>query len=219
MGDEIASCRPVFTGDVFTDVPIHTSSGAITPRTVIVLQHPCAMRSDGVNLTARQLVSQVRQHRPLERDEWKQFSRLMSLADFYPQLTSTRRHQAAMFDIIDTVAAIELRPERRIVCLTQVGVNLLLQRWVHHNTRVVVPLLDIAAVTSGPFEEADLMEEWGIEALDAGITVAVATAECLAWLREEAAGGGIRQRLLEDPQYRGAIRREMRVETRKRYAR
>ena len=38
-----------------------------------------------------------------------------------------------------------------------------------------------------------------------------ATDEAMKWLREEAATGVMRQRMLEDPQQRSAVRKEMRV--------
>ena len=53
-GDEVNEYRPVFTGDVFTKV--RTFSPATEKwklRDVVVVQHPCALRDDGVNLAHR----------------------------------------------------------------------------------------------------------------------------------------------------------------------
>ena len=66
-------------------------------------------------------------------------------------------------------------------------------------------------VTSGVFEEADLNEEWCEERMTSGVTTEQATKECVEWLREDAGGGQMRQRMLEDPQSRSGIRKQMRA--------
>jgi hypothetical protein len=88
---------------------------------------------------------------------------------------------------------------------------------VHYDTRVVVPTHDIQAVTRGVFEEADIIADWCEAASMAGRATSVATEGCVAWLREDLGDGLTRQRMLEDRQNRGGIRRAARVETTKRY--
>ena len=89
--------------------------------------------------------------------------------------------------------------------------NLFLQRWVRHNSRVVVPTVTYNEVTSGVYEEADLIEEWCDERCSSGFTVEQATAGCVAWLRETGdTTGTMRQKMLEDPQMRSTIRKQMR---------
>ncbi len=58
-GDEVAPARPLFTGDIFQlpAVPGLRDDGA--PDAVILLQHPCAFRTDGVDLAPRLLVAEV----------------------------------------------------------------------------------------------------------------------------------------------------------------
>jgi hypothetical protein len=83
-----------------------------------------------------------------------------------------------------------------------------LQRWVHHNSRVVVPTGQFQRVIGGVFEEADLIEEWCEKR---GIDVATATAECVNWLREVPSDGTpTRKKLLEDEQCRSAVRKQRR---------
>ena len=217
LGESIPSWRPVFTGDVFEEVLVRTSSGGEAVCTVMVLQHPCAMRTDGVNLAMRLLVSEVRQHRVLTPEEWRGFTKLMSLPDLRAHESPRKRHHAVMFDRLEVVDSAELDAERRLACPTHAGVNLLLQRRVHYDTRVVVPTQDIQAVTGGVFEEADIVEDWCEVASLAGMETSAATVECVAWLREDLGDGLTRQRMLEDQQSRSSIRRAARLETAKRY--
>lgn len=208
-GDEVVLHRPIFTGDVFIDVPV-AAGDATRTRTVMVIQHPCAMRTDGVNLVDPLLVSEVRKHKELTPDDWQGYGKLMPLPDLVLDIDTGRRHQAAMFDKLHLVSPTELT--KRVACMSQRGVNLLLQRWVHHSSRVIVPTPDLQTVTSGVFEEADLVEEWCDARVSDTVSIDEATGECVTWLREDSAiGGGMRQRMLEEPQNRSAIRKEMRA--------
>ena len=42
--------RPILTGDVFKDVHVQPPRAKAKVKTVMVIQHPCAMRPDGVTL-------------------------------------------------------------------------------------------------------------------------------------------------------------------------
>lgn len=214
-GDEVAVHRPVFTGDVFVDVEVAAPDGAPKQKTVVVLQHPCALRSNGVDLVPGLLVADVRQHKALSAEEWTRFGRVMPLPALRPEIEGAKRNQAAFFEHIQVVGPGQLR--QRIASLSQLGVNLLLQRWVRHNSRVVVPTSTLDEQVSGAYEEADVLEEWCERALDAGGSLADATADCHSWLRQDLGQGETRQRRLESPQMRGAIRRELREELNARY--
>ena len=50
---------------------------------------------------------------------------------------------AARFVDHHLVTPEELEGGTRIACLSQRGVNLLMQRWVHHDSRVIVPTLAV----------------------------------------------------------------------------
>jgi hypothetical protein len=206
-GDEVVAHRPYFTGDVFESVQVQNPDGSTKRKSVIVVQHPCAMRTNGVDLAPKLLVAELRNHRVIPPEEWTGYIKNMLLPDLIPTVTSGRRNQAAFFDELYVVTPEAL--VSRVACLSQLGVNILLQRWVSHNSRVVVPTPTYNKVTSGVYEEADLIEEWCEERLPADVTPEKATAECVTWLREDV-GGVTRQRMLEDEQHRSEIRKQMR---------
>lgn len=210
-GEEVARHRPVFTGDVFDKVNAQ-SLGKTKNTSVIVLQHPCALRSNGVDLVARLLVAEVRRYKPLSAQEWTtgHLSR-MPLPLLHPELTTGKRDQTALFDELYLVGPDDLDPDKRVACLSQTGVNLLLQRWVHHNSRAVVNTARYQEVSSPAYEEADLIEEWVEERLEAGFEIRAATAEAVEWLREDHKGASTRQKMLDDPQQRSTVRKQMRA--------
>ena len=200
-GNEIAEQRPIFTGDVFFGVPV---IGEDEPRNVVVLQHPCVIRR-GLVLTPKLLVAEVKPeavHRP---STWGRFPRQMPLAEL---VDGTPTHYVAFFVDHQLVRPGSLEIDRRVACLSQRGVNLLMQRWVHHNSRVIVPTQDYQDVTSPQYEEADIIEEWCIDRDDDGVGVEDATQAIETWL---GAGDPSPRKRLEDPQQRSAVRRENRA--------
>lgn len=206
-GDEVSESRPIFTGDVFQDVVIGTGDAGVPRVTAIVLQHPCALRTDGVNLASRLLVAEVRQSPLIPFKEWKGRYKLMPL----PELSIEHGNFAAHLQEPYLVDAEALHLTNRIVCMSQIGVNLLLQRWVHHNSRAIVPTFDYQAVTAAQFEEADLIEEWCDDRADDPSRIPEETAAAHAWLRGDSTSPGKRwQDLLEDPQTRSVVRSAMR---------
>lgn len=209
-GEEVVRHRPVFTGDVFEKVPVQ-GLGESKNKTVIVLQHPCALRSNGVDLHSRLMVAELRNHKVIPVEDWTRHLGKMPLPELIPALETGRRHQAAFFDEPYLIGPDDLALEKRIACLSQTGVNLLLQRWVHHNSRVVVPTATYQEVSSPAYEEADLIEDWCEERVEAGLEIEEAAVEAMKWLREDINGGVTRQRMLEDPQNRSTVRRQMRT--------
>jgi hypothetical protein len=53
----------------------------------------------------------------------------MPLPELIPVLETGKRHQAAFFNELYLVGADDLTLDKRFACLSQTGVNLLLQRW------------------------------------------------------------------------------------------
>ena len=209
-GGEVTRHRPVFTGDVFANVTVQ-SVGETKVKDVIVLQHPCALRSNGVDLHPRLVVAELRKHAIIPVESWTGHAGKMPLPSLHPMVTSGKRNQAGFFDELYLVGSRDLDVGKRIASLSQTGVNLLLQRWVNHNSRAVIPTFDYQAVSSPAYEEADIIEEWCEERIDAGLDLREATVEALKWLREDAGTGVTRQRLLENPQSRSTVRRQMRA--------
>lgn len=203
-GDEVVPQRPIFTGDVFFGVPV---IGEDEPKNVMVLQHPCVIRR-GLMLVPKLLVAEVRPegvHRP---SRWDRVHRQMPLAELL--VDGLPAHYAGFFVDHQLVRPEALDIDRRVACMSQRGVNLLLQRWVHHNSRVIVPTYDYQDVTSPQYEEADIIEEWCIDREYDGVSLDGATAEIDTWLRGDNSATAPRVRL-EDPQQRSAIRREVRA--------
>lgn len=205
-GDEVAATRPIFTGNVFTGVELPGSTGKIKARSVLVLQHPCSMRTNGVDLAWKVLVAEVANRKELDEQSWVggHFN-LMPLPGLRPDIASQSQHQAANFDNLYTVAPALLTS--RIASLSPFGVNILLQRWVHYSSRVVVPTHTFHEQTVAFYEEADLIEEWCDEASSEDLQAA--TQACLNWLRTDR-DGSTYQELLKDPQSHSMIRRAMR---------
>ena len=205
-GDEVSATRPIFTGDVFTGVQLPGSTGKIKARSVVVLQHPCSMRTNGVDLAWQVLAAEVTNRKEIDEPGWINGNfNLMPLPDIRPEVTSQSQHQAANFDNLYTVAPDLLTS--RVASLSPFGVNLLLQRWVHYSSRVVVPTHTFHEQTAAFYEEADLIEEWCDEA--SGDDLRAETQACLNWLRADR-DGSTYQELLKNPQSHSMIRRAMR---------
>jgi hypothetical protein len=207
-GDEVSQKRPIFTGDVFTGVQLHGSTGTVKARSVVVLQHPCSMRTNGVDLAWQVLVAEVTNRKEIAESGWVDGNfNLMPLPDLRPEVATQARHQAANFDNLYTVAP-ELLASR-IASLSPFGVNLLLQRWVHYSSRVVVPTHNFHEQTVAFYEEADLIEEWCDEV--GADDLRAATVACLEWLRADR-GDTTYQVMLGNPQAHSMVRRAMRTE-------
>ena len=210
FGLEVEPERPVFTGDVFERQPEAAIDDFVLPAAFLVLQHPCALRSNGVDLAPRLLVAEVTKYDLLAKDLWTRHFKVMPL----PHLNGDDQapdNRAARFNEILVISPEQLSGYVRIANLSEVGVNLLLQRWVHHNSRAIVPTHVFAEVTSGPSAEAELIEEWVVTRVAQGGKAESALRECHAFLRETPGPDApMRQKALEDPQRRAEVRRAAR---------
>lgn len=194
-GEEVDEHRPLFTGDVW-----ETPSKDL----LIVLQHPCALRR-GDALEEQILCATVAPQDKGFRSNWaNESSRLMPL----PDLLDDGADYRVEFTQLVIKSPSDFSKYKRLLTASNYGVNLLLQRWVHHNSRVVIKTVTFNEQTAGPFEEAELKAEWCSELHSQGID---ASAEFENWIREEEApGAGRRQSQLVDPQLRAHVRRAMR---------
>lgn len=191
-GEEVEQLRPMFTGDIY-----RLADGALR----MVLQHPCALRR-GPLLHPKLLVAAVYKETGL-RSKWDKFAySKMPL----PKLTNAE-HYAADFDDLDLSESAVLLSSNRIANLSLPGANLLMQRWTHHNTRLVVPTQRYAEVVIGPYDEADLLESWILDRVDDGIDATSAEQECSDWLEVEV-NGHKRRNLLAHTQHASGVRRE-----------
>lgn len=207
-GSEVVEARPIFTGDVFFDVQVQGVGGA-ERRNVMVLQHPCALRSNGVDLTNTLLVVEVAPAKLLAPSRWLGNYRVMPLPDLVEG--DPEPHHAGLFTSPHLVTPDWLERTKRVACMSPLGVNLLLQRWVFHNSRAAVPTAKYDEATSAQYEEADGIEEWCTARGAQKVSIADATVEATAWLDDDGGGGVKRRVLLENRQYRASIRKAMRA--------
>lgn len=191
-GEEIEDARPPFTGDVYD------AEGSL----LMLVQHPCALRR-GVAMYDRLLVVKVKSSgKP--RSNWAAHAFTeMPL----PELNE--EHYIGDFTEVDIIESTSLQRSPRLAVLSQLGVNLLLQRWVYHCSRVVVPTITYDEQTYGPYNEADLAQEWITDHPETDVQEALEAFD--AWVRETAEPGQrTRQRLLADRQAASAVRQAMR---------
>uniref|UniRef100_UPI003EBC9F5D hypothetical protein n=1 Tax=Streptomyces sp. bgisy034 TaxID=3413774 RepID=UPI003EBC9F5D len=186
------------------------TDGIVQRKTVMVLDHPCSLRSDGVNLLPRLTVAEVRHRQP---GKWEGSYNRFFLPAPFPGAEGPKQPSAAFFDACYHVSPEQLEAGTRHACLSDYGLNLLLQRRVHHFSRVVVPTFEFQNANAHVYEEADLIEEWCLDRELDGLKPLEAATECVAWLRE-IEGGIRRQDLLKDSQQRSTLRRQARARVR-----
>lgn len=202
--DEVVPARPILTGDVFVDVPVADDDRLFN---LAVLQHPCAIRRGTLN--KRILCAEVVTGAVIKPSKWATSSyRIMPLPELRPGLNPP--HYEVRFEDFHIAESEQLLAADRIACLDLVGIDLFLQRWVHHNSRVVVPTSDYLDATVGQYAEADILEEWCLERQ--GVSIEGASAEADDWLAQADALDKTRRDRLREDEYRARIRREARVE-------
>lgn len=207
-GDDIVAARPVLTGDVYEGVTVIETDGSRREITAMVLDHPCSLRVDGLNLAPRLNVGEVV---PVPGAQWNGCFNRMFLPPPFPQATNGVKACAAFFDQGYYVSPEQLQAGTRIVCLAPSGINLFLQRMVKHSTRLTVETSKFQEANESPYEEADLIEEWCLDREEDGVKIPEAMSECMDWLREKLPDGRRRQQLLEGSQTRSTVRRDARA--------
>lgn len=215
-GAEVVAHRPLFTGDVFTGVPVQAPRQDAKIRAVLVLEHPCTMRIDGVTLSSSILVAKVRNFPILPRPDWNTNGKVMPLPALMPQIDSGKRNQAAFFDETYHVHPEDLELSKRIACLSEIGTYLLWQRWVYHSTRVIAPTFNFEEMNSPVFAEVDLVESWCERAVEHGVEVTTAAVDAAAWL-DQPIGNRTRRKMLRESSLRSSVIREARKELQRRY--
>jgi hypothetical protein len=151
--DEVNPNRPLFTGDIFDDVPI---PGAQEHGMALVLAHPCSFRIGAGRLADRVLVAAVREISKQGRKAWTR-----GLLDRMPlpDLAGTGMW-AAFLEETGRAYVEHLLDACRLACLSESAVNMLQQRLTCHLTRVEVPTHQFSQAFSHTYEEADLLEDW-----------------------------------------------------------
>ena len=199
VGADINAHRPLFTGDIFSDVEI----SGVGPSTAIVIGHPCSIRGKNGRLAERMPVAAVKTHAPVPPDRWcNGYFSMMPLAG----LPAEGDFHVAHLDLFGLALTSELSAAERLACLSQPGINQLQQRLVFHQTRLEVPPGKFQQAFDHTYEEAELMEDW-TTALSVVDDCPESSFE--SWIRE---GSPDRQSRLKIREERASIRRELRKE-------
>lgn len=152
---DIDPYRPVCQGDVFADVAI---PGRDTPGLAMVISHPCAMRA-GPRVRERVTIAPVSEHRAIALTDWASgHLRVMPL----PALREDGQAYAANLEEPATVDSARLVLEQRIASLSDQGIVLLQQRYIHNHSRAAIPLEVLYKASAHVLEELELHESWNI---------------------------------------------------------
>lgn len=154
---EVDPYRPVCQGDIFSGVTI---PGLDPCHGAMVIAHPCVMRA-GPRLRPKVTVVPVVEYQRVPFEQWStQHLRVFPL----PALDPTRPEQghAARFDEFGTVETQALRLENRAAMLSQQGILLLQQRFIHSHSRAEIPLSHLLEASAAVFEETELQESWNL---------------------------------------------------------
>jgi len=200
-GGEVMPHRPLITGDIVEGVAIPGISAE--PDTVIVLTHPCAMRTGKGSLVERIMVAPVRPHQALKASQWSGFARVMPLPELLPAT-----HFAAFFLDQGPVLSAALNKNNRIACLSDTGISLLHQRLINHMARLTVPQGQLFETSAAVLSEVELCEEWVTSAADAGADPNDAEAAFNDWICSESNGVTFQDRL-KSASDRASVRRQM----------
>lgn len=188
---ELLAYRPRFTGDLLL-----LPDGDL----VVLVQHPCAMRR-GASLLPKLLACGTSQVTKAPSD-WStgNYKRM-----FLPDLPGGSL--AIDFTDMRVLQSAEAASASPRAILSMTGVNLLVQRWLHHNSRVIVPTITIHEQTAGPFEEADLTGDMIADLILDGMNGDVAAEAVDTWMGKPGTDGGLSPRdMLVQSQSRSAVR-------------
>lgn len=126
----------------------------------MVLSHPCAMRA-GPRLRPRVIIAPVSEHQNIPLVEWSTgHFRFMPL----PALEPERPDQAcaAKLEEPTTIDSQSLPLEDRLASLSDRGIVLLQQRYIHNHSRASIPLGLLHEVSAAVLEELELQESWNL---------------------------------------------------------
>lgn len=163
----VTAHRPLFQGDVFTDVPIvkAPAGGAfaqdpritVERRTVALLSFPCDVFTPDGTIGRSQQVAVVREAEKLRvPPDWQGAFTTCPL----PNLFGDGKLWAADFGALSPVDRSYLTPDNRIACLSAWGWAYFRQRLSLCFTRALIALDPLIAVGDDTWQEIELWEEW-----------------------------------------------------------
>ncbi len=194
--------RPLFTGDVVR----------LGGRDVCVILHPCAMRR-GSELVEKILVCPVERPAQRPRSDWA--SRAFTQG-FLPGYFEDGSEAMVDFLGVESISSSLLDGAARSAVCDAVGVNLLLQRWISHCSRVIVSTATIHSSIRAQMDEADITMEAVDRLVDGGIGVDDARASVAVALNARGGDGERLSDLLGDPQRTAHVRRQVQAHVRSR---
>lgn len=207
-GQDVNPRRPLFTGDVFADVPV---PGIQPGGMALIIAHPCTLRGRQTQLKEHVLVAAVREYAEVGQGAWtKGYYDMMPL----PHLVG-RGFYLGRFDEMGRALTADLLKTQRLACLSVPGINLLQQRLIWHLTRFEVETFRLHEAFAHTFEEADLLEEWNDVLCDGGVAKTEATVLFEEFIRADQGNGRTLQEGLRDPQRRSSVRSAVRAEARR----
>src|SRR6266498_1119277 len=137
-GDEVSLARPILQGDVFDGIEL-PGLGA-DPGLALILSHACSMRA-GPRLKPFVTMGRIKQRsQQIRLEDWSD-GYLYALP--LPELQNPGAEDLffyADFNEISAVRSESLDRQKRVACLSSVGLQLLQQRQAFHYTRVKVDL-------------------------------------------------------------------------------
>ncbi len=210
---EVDPYRPICQGDVFCGVEIPGVDGRSD---AMVISHPCAMRN-GPRLRPRITVVPVCEYQSVPLADWGTGQyRVMPLPLLDPH---EERSRAAKLEEPATISSELLVLDSRIAMLSDQGIVLLQQRYIHNHSRAVIPLERLHEVSAAVLQELELQESWNLELVKPAVErgedlAALLEAEARAFdeLMLSAPDGApsLRDRL-KNPAARASVRRTVNV--------
>lgn len=228
--DEVSVYRPILTGDIFRSVRVPGSSDVEASHNLtMIVAHPSVMR-DGSTLTDRAKAAPVvpiggvrKTHWTPDRFDIFPLPCLKSVCESngFPDVTNLA--WAADLRLSGPVDTDLLDVGQRVACLSPEGVLLLLQRFVHTDTRAAVRLDTLESVFLSKLEEVELLETWTEDVLtahppdDLATGLAACAAEFDAFLESIHAPSGLRLRdMLNNSLQRGIAQKAVLAEIERR---
>lgn len=170
LGEDCKIERPIFQGDIITDVPLPLLPKAppaqgihgieFVDSIVMVIPHPCQCYY-GDKLRPSLTVAPVTQ--VLNFDNFGEDRTGKKDCFALPDLYSWKGEEVsyvANFGKIQSVPNSYLVTSRRIACLSHMGLGLLSKRFIQFQSRVPSRLGDVMATTEKQWNEAFLMQAW-----------------------------------------------------------
>jgi hypothetical protein len=154
-GEDVIVARPIMTGDVFTGVDLDLDNH---DGTVMVVSHPCGMRGAEGQLRSRVVVAPVTPYQAIPFRRWPRGEYgVFPLPELRGEDDESR---AVQLQDLNAVRCTRLDRANRMLSLKDLGIYVLVQRFVFSLSRVAVGLDKIQEQASGVLLEAELETDW-----------------------------------------------------------